>query len=70
MQTIFSGLPNDLIIQIVQIENRRKYGEVVKQLEELATMDRLTDLCQLRDMFNARVSMYLAGLLWLRKRVC
>ena len=84
MQTIFSGLPNDLIIQIVQIENRRKYGEerrkygeermkygeVIKQLEELASLARLTDLCKLRDMFNVRVSMYLASLLWMRVRGC
>ena len=46
MQSIFSGLPNDLIIQIVQIENRRKYekermkfGEVIQELNKLSTID-------------------------------
>ena len=41
MPPIFSGLPNDIIIQIVQIEDRRKYEkermkyrEVVKQLNK------------------------------------
>ena len=57
MKSIFSGLPNDLIIQIVQIENRRKYekerikyGEVVKQLNKVSTHD---EFCpSIRDTFN------------------
>ena len=57
MKSIFSGLPNDLIIQIVQIENRRKYekerikyGEVVKQLNKVSTHD---EFCpSIRDAFN------------------
>ena len=48
MSSIFSGLPNDLIIKIVQIENdrrrkyekeRMKYEEVIKQLNRLAPLD-------------------------------
>ena len=57
MKSIFAGLPNDLIIQIVQIENRRKYekerikyGEVVKQLNKVSTHD---EFCpSIRDTFN------------------
>ena len=44
MKSIFSELPNDLIIQIVQIENRRKYekermkfGEVIQELNKLSS---------------------------------
>ena len=45
MTSIFSGLTNNLIIQIVQIENRRsqteelrkKYEEVVKHLNRITT---------------------------------
>ena len=45
MNSIFSGLPNDLIIKIVQIENdrkieelitKRKYNEVIKELNKLS----------------------------------
>ena len=57
MKSIFSGLPNDLIIQIVQIENRRKYekermkyGEVVKQLNKVSTHDEFSP--SIRDTFN------------------
>ena len=46
MNSIFSELPNNLIIQIVQIENRRKYekermkfGEVIQELNKLSTID-------------------------------
>ena len=46
MPSIFSKLPNNLIIKIVQIENdrkieelmvKRKYNEVIKQLNKLST---------------------------------
>ena len=45
MNTIFSGLPNDIIISIIRIENdrsqteklRRRYEEVVKQLNRITT---------------------------------
>ena len=48
MTSIFSGLPNDLIIKIVQIENdrkseelitKRKYNEVIQELNKLSTID-------------------------------
>ena len=58
MNSIFSGLPNDLIIKIVQIENRRKYekermkfGDVIKQLNKLSTTDYLCP--SIRDMMEA-----------------
>ena len=45
MTSIFSGLPNDLIIKIVQIENdrkkcekeRMKFGEVIQELNKLSS---------------------------------
>ncbi len=46
MASIFSKLPNNLIIKIIQIENdrkieelmvKRKYNEVIKQLNKLST---------------------------------
>ena len=46
MTSIFSGLPNDLIIKIVQIENdrkieelltKRKYNEVIQELNKLSS---------------------------------
>ena len=46
MKSIFSELPNDLIIQIVQIENdrkieelitKRKYNEVIQELNKLSS---------------------------------
>ena len=49
MTSIFSGLPNDLIIKIVQIENdrrkdqkltmERKYNKVIQELNKLSTID-------------------------------
>jgi len=47
MESIFSGLPNDIISHIIQIENdrknyekeRMKYEEVIKQLNRLAPLD-------------------------------
>ena len=46
MLSIFSGLPNDLIIKIIQIENdrrkyekeRMKFGEVIYQLNRLSPL--------------------------------
>ena len=45
MTSIFAGLPNDLIIKIVQIENRRKYekermkfGDVIQQLNKFLSL--------------------------------
>ena len=63
MTSIFSGLPNDIIIQIVQIENRRseliarekliterKYNEVITHLNKVSTHD---EFCpSIRDTFN------------------
>ena len=57
MKSIFSGLPNDIIIQIVQIENRRKYEkermkfrDVIQQLNKVSTYD---EFCpSIRDTFN------------------
>jgi len=46
MASIFSKLPNNLIIKIIQIDNdrkieelmvKRKYNEVIKQLNKLST---------------------------------
>ena len=41
MSSIFSELPNDLIIQIVQIDNHRKkkYEKVVEQINKVTTYD-------------------------------
>jgi len=59
MKSIFSGLPNDLIIKIVQIENdrkneelmtKRKYREVIKHLNKVSTHD---EFCpSIVDTFN------------------
>ena len=57
MTSIFAGLPNDLIIKIVQIENRRKYEkermkfrDVIQQLNKVSTYD---EFCpSIRDTFN------------------
>ena len=59
MTSIFSGLPNDLIIKIVQIENdrkieelitKRKYNEVINHLNKVSTHD---EFCpSIRDTFN------------------
>ena len=45
MTSIFAGLPNDLIIKIVQIENRRKYEkermkfrDVIQQLNKFLSL--------------------------------
>ena len=41
MTSIFSGLPNDLIIKIIQIENdRKKYYKVVEQINIVTTYDK------------------------------
>ena len=44
MPSIFSGLPNNLIIKIVQIENdrrkheeKKKFGEVIQELNKLSS---------------------------------
>ena len=49
MNSIFSGLPNNIIIKIIQIENdrrkaqkltmERKYNEVIQELNKLSTID-------------------------------
>jgi len=49
MNSIFSGLPNNIIIKIIQIENdrkkcekermKRKYNEVIQELNKLSTID-------------------------------
>ena len=46
MASIFSGLPNNLIIKIVQIENdrrkreeKKKFGEVIQELNKLSTTE-------------------------------
>ena len=49
MTSIFSGLPNNIIIKIIQIENdrkkcekermKRKYNEVIQELNKLSTID-------------------------------
>ena len=57
MKSIFSELPNNIIIKIIQIENRRKYEkermkyrEVVEQLNKVSTHD---EFCpSIRDTFN------------------
>ena len=58
MNYIFSRLPNDLIIKIVQIENRRKYekermkfGDVIQQLNKLSTYEHYGP--SIRALFNA-----------------
>ena len=41
MPSIFSGLPNDLIIDIIQIDNyRKKYDRVVEQINIVTTYDK------------------------------
>ena len=43
MNSKFSGLPNDIIISIIHIENRRKYkAGVVKNMDAV-----LEDICKL-----------------------
>ena len=51
MRSIFSELPNDIIISIIRIENdRRKYEEVVKQFNKITTHD---EFCpSIRSTFN------------------
>jgi hypothetical protein len=60
MKTIFSGLPNDIIISIIRIDNDRRksdflnwkilHKEVVKQLNKITTMD---EFCPcIRSTFN------------------
>ena len=47
MPSIFSELPNNLILKIIQIENdrrkyekeRMKFGEVIQELNKLSTID-------------------------------
>ena len=40
MVSIFSGLPNSLIIDIIRIENeRKKYGKVVDHINKVTTYD-------------------------------
>ena len=40
MPSIFSGLPNDLIIDIIEIDNyRKKYDRVVEQINIVTTYD-------------------------------
>ena len=41
MKSIFSGLPNDIIIHIIQIDNdRKKYEKVVEQINIVTTYDK------------------------------
>ena len=60
MKTIFSGLPNDIIISIIRIDNDRRksdflnwkilHKEVVKQLNKITTMN---EFCpSIRSTFN------------------
>ena len=58
MASIFSGLPNDLIIKIVQIENdrrkreeKKKFGEVIQELNKLSTTEYFCP--SIRDMMEA-----------------
>ena len=46
MPSIFSGLPNNLIMMIIQIENdrrkreeKKKFGEVIQELNKLSTTE-------------------------------
>ena len=40
MKSIFSELPNDIIIQIIRIDNyRKKYDKVVEQINTVSTYD-------------------------------
>ena len=46
MPSIFSKLPNNLIIKIIQIDNdrrkceeKKKFGEVIQELNKLSTID-------------------------------
>ena len=58
MTSIFSGLPNNLIIKIVQIENdrrkreeKKKFGEVIQELNKLSTTEYFCP--SIRDMMEA-----------------
>ena len=58
MASIFSGLPNNLIIKIVQIENdrrkreeKKKFGEVIQELNKLSTTEYFCP--SIRDMMEA-----------------
>ena len=61
MNSIFSGLPNNIIIKIIQIDNdrrkaqkltmERKYNEVIKQLTKLSNIDIFFP--SVKDMFDA-----------------
>jgi len=51
MTSIFSGLPNNLIIDIIRIDNyRKKYDKVVSQINKVTTYD---EFCpSIREMMN------------------
>jgi hypothetical protein len=58
MASIFSKLPNNLIIKIVQIENdrrkceeKKKFGEVIQELNKLSTTEYFCP--SIRDMMEA-----------------
>ncbi len=68
MTSIFSGLPNNIIIKIIQIENRRsqteelrkKYEEVVKHLNRITTY-----LPHIRETINKGGRLRFFAMMWL-----
>ena len=66
MKSIFSGLPNDIIIQIVQIENdRKKYEKVVEQINIVTTYDKFCP--SIRERMNGAddaYSLWTASEIW------
>ena len=60
MTSIFSGLPNNLIIDIIQIDNyRKKYDKVVEQINMVTTYDMYFP--GIREMMNNLTD---ANILW------
>ena len=60
MTSIFSGLPNNIIIDIIRIDNyRKKYDKVVEQINKVTTYN---EFCpSIREMMN---EVYDADPLW------
>ena len=51
MTSIFSGLPNNIIIDIIRIDNyRKKYDKVVEQINKVTTYDKFCP--SIREMMN------------------
>ena len=51
MKSIFSGLPNNLIIDIIRLDNyRKKYDKVVEQINIVTTYDKFCP--SIREMMN------------------